>query len=127
MSVVPIASDKAPKAVGPYSQALRQGNLIFASGQLPIDPATGKMVEGSIQDKARQCLVNLAAVAQAGGASLRQAVKVTVFLTDMADFAAVNEVYAQHFAEPFPARSAIQVAGLPLGAPIEIEAIFSVT
>ena len=127
MTIDAVFTDQAPKAVGPYSQALRVGSLLFTSGQLPIDPETGKMVQGTIQDMARLCLQNLAAVAEAGGSSLNRAVKVTVFLTDMGDFAAVNEVYAHHFSEPFPARSAVQVAALPLGGRIEIEAVFSVS
>ncbi len=126
MSMKAIATEQAPQAVGPYSQAVLSGGFLFASGQLPIDPATGKMVEGSIQDKTRQCLKNLTAVAQAGETSLANAVKLTVFLTDMGNFAAANEAYKEFFNAPFPARSAIQVAALPLGGEIEIEAIFSV-
>lgn len=127
MSMIAISTSNAPKAIGPYSQAVRGGSLLFASGQLPIDPATGKMVGGSVQDKTRQCLANLAAIAEAGGATLGDALKVTVFLTDMADFASVNEAYKEYFTEPFPARSAIQVAALPLGGQIEIEAVFLVS
>ena len=127
MTINAVFTDRAPTAVGPYSQGGRVGSLLFASGQLPIDPETGKMVQGSIQDMTRTCLHNLSAVAEAGGSSLGRAVKVTVFLADMADFAAVNEVYAQYFSEPFPARSAVQVAALPLGGRIEIEAVFSVS
>ncbi|TVM36828.1 RidA family protein [Oceanidesulfovibrio marinus] len=126
MSNEAISTEKAPKAVGPYSQAVKTGNLLFVSGQLPIDPATGSMVEGTIQDKTRRSLTNLAAVAEAGGTSLKNAVKVTVFLADIADFAAANEVYKEFFESPFPARSAVQVAALPLGGQIEIEAIFSI-
>ncbi len=125
MSIQAVATNTAPRAVGPYSQAVSANGFVFASGQLPINPANGKMVDGSIQDKTRQCIKNLAAVAEAGGTSLRQAVKVTVFLTNMADFAAVNEVYREYFFEPFPARSAVQVAALPVGGEIEVEAIFS--
>lgn len=119
----PVSTDKAPAAVGPYSQAIVNGGLLFASGQLPIDPAKGGMIEGSIGEKAAQCLTNLSNVAEAAGTSLKNAVKVTVFLTDMKDFAEVNEAYKKFFAEPFPARSAFQVAALPLGGEIEIEAI----
>jgi len=120
-----ISSDKAPAAVGPYSQAVVTGDLLFASGQLPIDKATGTMPEGPIALRAHQSLKNLSAVAKAAGVGLENAVKVTVFLTDIADFKEVNEVYAQYFDAPFPARSAVQVAALPLGGDIEIEAIFT--
>lgn len=120
-----VSTDKAPAAVGPYSQATVSNGMLFSSGQLPIDPATKGMVEGSIGDKAAQCLTNLANVAEAGETSLENAVKVTVFLTDMNDFAEVNETYKQFFSEPYPARSAIQVAALPLGSAIEIEAVLA--
>ncbi|MGE4298759.1 MAG: RidA family protein [Desulfovibrionaceae bacterium] len=125
MSRYAVQTEKAPGAVGPYSQGIVAGGLLFASGQLPLDPATGKMVEGDIQVKARRCLDNLAAIAEAAGITLSHAAKVTVFLADMGDFAAVNAVYKECFEAPFPARSAFQVAALPLGAPIEIEAIFA--
>lgn len=125
MSVTAVATAKAPAAIGPYSQGVAAGGLLFASGQLPIDPATGTFVDGTVKDRARRCIQNLAAIAAAGGTSLSRAVKVTIFLTDMADFAAVNEVYREHFKEPFPARSAVAVAALPLGSNIEIEAVFT--
>ncbi len=118
-----IETSKAPGAVGPYSQAIKAGNLLFTSGQLPIDPATGKMAEGTITDRAHQAIKNLAAIVEEAGGKLDDVVKTTVFLADIADFQAVNEVYAQYFPAPFPARSAYQVAALPLGADIEIEAI----
>ena len=124
MSKTVIHTDKAPKAVGPYSQAVASGPLLFTSGQLPLDPETGTMPQGDIQIRAEQCLRNLQNIAEAGGTSLDRAVKVTVFLTNMADFQAVNQVYAQFFKEPYPARTALQVAALPLGADIEIEAVF---
>lgn len=120
-----VTTDNAPAAVGPYSQATISKGLLFVSGQLPIDPAKKAMVEGSIGDKAAQSLTNLANIAEAAGTSLKNAVKVTVFLTDMNDFAEVNEAYKKFFAEPFPARSAIQVGALPLGGEIEIEAILA--
>ncbi len=126
MSKTIISTDKAPAAIGPYSQAVVTGNLLFTSGQLPIDPATGKFPEGSIDVRAHQVFKNLAAVAEAAGTSLERAVKTTVFLADITDFAAVNAVYAQYFNTPFPARSAVQVAALPLGSDIEVEAIFEV-
>ncbi|MBZ0272772.1 Rid family detoxifying hydrolase [bacterium] len=116
---------QAPEAIGPYSQGVRSGNLVFTSGQLPIDPATGT-IAADIKTQARQALENVASVLEAGGSNLHGILKVTVFLTDMADFAAVNEVYAAFFehAAPFPARSAVQVSALPKPeAKIEIEAI----
>ncbi|WP_291322740.1 RidA family protein [Desulfonatronospira sp.] len=124
MSKTVIHTNKAPQAVGPYSQAVASGSLLFTSGQLPLDPETGNMLQDSIQVRAEQCLRNLQNIAEAGGTSLDRAVKVTVFLTNMADFQAVNQVYAQFFKEPYPARTALQVAALPLGADIEIEAVF---
>ena len=124
MEKKPIQTDKAPAAIGPYSQGIITGNLVFTSGQLPIDPATGKIPEGPIEDKAHLVFKNLEAIAEKAGTSLDAAVKTTVYLADIKDFAAVNQVYAQYFKEPFPARSAFQVAALPLGADIEVEAVF---
>ncbi len=126
MSKTRINTDKAPAAIGPYSQGIVTGNLLFSSGQLPIDPKTGKLSEGSIEEQAHIALRNLKAIAEEAGASLDKAVKVTVFLADIANFQAVNGVYAEYFTEPFPARSAFQVAALPLGAALEIEAVFEV-
>ncbi len=125
MSKKAIHTDKAPAAVGPYSQAVMTGGLLFTSGQLPIDAATGKMPEGPIAERAHVVFKNLAAIAEEAGTSLANVVKTTVFLADIADFQAVNAVYAEYFPEPFPARSAFQVAALPLGADIEVEAIFA--
>ncbi|MBF0302413.1 MAG: RidA family protein [Desulfamplus sp.] len=119
-----IKTDKAPAAIGPYSQGVATGNLLFTSGQLPIDPSTGKLVDGSIEDKAHIVFKNIKAIAEAAGTNLDKAVKTTVFLADIKNFQAVNGVYAQYFKEPFPARSAFQVGALPLGADIEVEAIF---
>ncbi|WP_290922561.1 RidA family protein [Halodesulfovibrio sp.] len=119
-----IFTDQLPAAVGPYSQAIESDGFVFASGMLPIDPATGNMREGSIADRAHQALTNIKAVAEAAGCTLDDIVKTTVFLTDVNDFKEVNAVYAEYFNEPFPARSAFQVAALPLGADIEIEVIF---
>lgn len=124
MEKTPVHTDEAPAAVGPYSQAVKAGEFLFTSGQLPIDPATGKMPEGEIEVRAHQVFKNLSAIAKEAGTSLANAVKTTVFLADIKDFAAVNKVYAEYFAEPFPARSAFQVAALPLGADVEVEAIF---
>lgn len=118
-----IATKKAPGAVGPYSQAIRVGDLVFTAGQLAIDPATGKLVEGGIEKQTRQVLRNIAAVLEAAGSSLGKVVKTTVFLKDMSDFKAMNGVYAEFFAKEPPARSTVEVAFLPLGAPVEIDAI----
>ncbi len=110
-------------AVGPYSHAVRAGKLVYLSGQTPLDPATGKLLEGNVGLQTAQCFQNLFAVLKAAGLTPDNVVKVNVFLTDMADFAAMNEVYAAHFQKPFPARTTIGVASLPLGARIEIELI----
>ena len=120
----PIHTEKAPAAIGPYSQAIDSGaGLVFVSGQLPIDPATGAFPEGGVAEQTRQSLLNARAILQAAGLDLNNVVKTTVFLADMADFGAMNEVYAQFFAAPFPARSAVAVKDLPKGARIEIECI----
>lgn len=118
-----IHTDSAPAAIGPYSQAIQIGGLLFVSGQVPIDPSTGAIVEGDIKAQAQQSLNNLKAILNAAGTNMGAVVKTTVFLADMNDFAAMNEVYAQFFQEPFPARSAVQVARLPKDAKVEIEAI----
>jgi len=122
----PIQTEKAPAAIGPYSQAIDSGaGLIFVSGQLPIDPATGAFPEGGVQEQTRQSLTNAKAILEAAGIGLHNVVKTTVFLADMGDFAAMNEVYAQFFSAPFPARSAVAVKTLPKGALVEIECIAS--
>jgi 2-iminobutanoate/2-iminopropanoate deaminase len=121
-----IRTDRAPAAVGPYSQGMRQGQWVFTSGQLPM-AAGGELITDDIARAARHCLENVQAVLESGGATMADVVKVTVFLTDMGDFAAVNTVYAEFFPEPYPARSCIEVARLPKDAPIEIEAIAVVT
>lgn len=118
-----VKSDKAPKAVGPYAQAITAGSLVFCSGQIPIDPATGKLVEGGIEAQTRQVLLNLKVVLEAAGSSLDQVVKSTVMIMDMADFAAMNKVYAEFFKAPFPARATFQVSGLAMGAKVEIDCI----
>lgn len=118
-----VATDEAPAAVGPYSQAIRAGDFVFTAGQLGLDPATGKLVAGGVEAQTRQALTNLSAVLAAAGASLAQVVKTTVFLQDIGDFKAMNGVYAQFFAADPPARSAVQVAALPLGGLVEIEAV----
>jgi len=118
-----ITSDRAPKALGPYNVANRFCELIFASGQLGIDPATGELVPGGIEAETRQSLTNIQHVLEAAGSSLKQVLKTTVFLRDMGDFAKMNAIYAEFFKEDFPARSTIQVAALPKGGAVEIEAI----
>ena len=118
-----ISTDKAPAAIGPYSQAVRTGNLVFVSGQLPIDPATGAFAEGGIKELTRQSILNAKAILEQAGTDLAHVVKTTVFLADMGDFAAMNEVYSQYFTEPFPARSAVAVKTLPKGALVEMECI----
>lgn len=120
-----IQTTKAPAAIGPYSQAVISGDFLFTSGALPIDPETSTMVEGSIEDSAHMVFKNLAAIAAEAGTSLANAVKTTVYLANIADFQAVNGVYKEYFSEPFPARSAFQVAALPLGADLEVEAVIA--
>lgn len=116
-------TDKAPAAIGPYSQAIEVNGMVFASGQLPIDPSTGNFAEGGIKEQTRQSLTNAAAIMQAAGLTLADVVKTTVFLADMGDFAAMNEVYSTFFSEPYPARSAVAVKTLPKGALVEVECI----
>ena len=118
-----ISTKKAPAAIGPYSQAIRVGNLVYTSGQIPIDPATGAFVEGGIKEQTRQSLTNVKAILEEAGTSLANVVKTTVFMADMADFADMNSVYAECFTEPYPARSAVAVKTLPKGALVEIEVI----
>ena len=121
-----ISTSKAPGAIGPYSQAIRTGNLIFVSGQLPVDPSTGNFVEGGIKELTRQSLLNIQHILEEAGTDMSHVVKTTVFLADMADFAAMNEVYAQFFEAPFPARSAVAIKTLPKNARVEIECIAEV-
>ena len=118
-----ISTDKAPAAIGPYSQAIAAGDFVFASGQLPIDPATGAFAEGGIREQTRQSLTNVQAILQEAGLGLDRVVKTTVFLSDIANFAQMNEVYAEFFAAPFPARSAVAVRDLPKGALVEVEVV----
>jgi len=120
-----IHTDAAPAAVGTYSQAVKVGDLVFISGQIPFVPATMEVPEGDFAARARQVFENLAAIAEAAGGSLDDAVKLTIFLTDLDNFATVNEVMADYFAEPYPARAAVQVAALPKGVDIEADAILS--
>ncbi len=116
-------TDKAPAAIGPYSQAIRTGNIVFVSGQLPINPETGAFPEGGIQEQTRQSLLNARAILQSEGLDLANVVKTTVFLSDIADFGPMNEIYAEFFTAPFPARCAFAVRDLPKGALVEIELI----
>ena len=119
----PISTDAAPKAVGPYSQAIAAGNLIFTSGQIPLDPANQQMVEGDIRVQTERVMENLGAVLKAAGVGFSQVVKATIFLADLGDFATVNEIYGKRFPQNPPARSTVQVAALPKGARVEIELI----
>jgi len=119
-----VQSDAAPAPVGPYSQAVSHGEYVFASGQIPLDPSTGAIVEGEIEDQTEQVIANLAAVLEAAGSNLTRVVKATVYVTDLALFARINAVYARHFTgDPAPARATVQVAALPLDADVEIDAI----
>ncbi|MSP14202.1 MAG: RidA family protein [Chloroflexi bacterium] len=118
-----VNTEKAPKAIGPYSQGIKLGNLVFTAGQVPIDPAIGKLIEGDIEAQTHQVLKNLSAILEAAGSSLSRVIKTTVFMTDLGEFQAMNGVYGQYFQEKPPARSTVQVSRLPLGAKIEIEAI----
>jgi 2-iminobutanoate/2-iminopropanoate deaminase len=118
-----VATPKAPQALGPYSQAIVANGLVFASGQIPLDPKTNKLVEGTIEEQTRQVLDNLSHVLESVGGSLHQALKTTVFLQDLNDFSAMNKVYSEYFPDHKPARSTVQVAKLPLNARIEIELV----
>lgn len=118
-----IVTANAPAAIGPYSQAVKEGDLIFVSGQLPVDPKTGEFPSDNIQEQTRQSMENIKNVLQEAGYDMDRVLKTTVYLADIADFAAANEVYAEYFNEPYPARAAFQVAALPKGAKVEIEAI----
>ena len=120
-----ITSPDAPKAIGPYSAALRAGQLLFVSGQIALDPATGQMVDGDVSAQTRRVMENLGALLKAGGLSFASVVRTTIFLADMNDFANVNEVYGTYFSEPFPARATVQVARLPRDARVEIDLVAS--
>ncbi len=124
MTRIPVNTDKAPAAIGTYSQAIKHNNTIYISGQIPLDPRTGELVEG-IDAQINQVFENLKAVAEAAGSDLSQALKVTVFLTDLAHFARVNEVMETYFSKPYPARAAVEVAGLPKGAQVEADAVLA--
>ena len=121
-----INTTKAPAAIGPYSQAIQVGNLVYTSGQIPINPVTGVFVEGGIMEQTRQSLQNVKAILEEAGLTMSNVVKTTVFMADMNDFADMNAVYAEFFAEPYPARSAVAVKTLPKGALVEIEVVAEV-
>lgn len=123
MSRTIVHTDRAPAAIGPYSQAVRAGNTVYLSGQIPLDPATGELVSGDISVQARRAFENLREVCTAAGGSMGQVVRLGLYLTDLQDFAAVNAVMAEYFQAPFPARSTIQVSGLPRGAAFEVDAV----
>lgn len=121
-----ISTTKAPAAIGPYSQAIRVGNLVYTSGQILIDPATGTFVKGGIKEQTRQSLTNVKAILEEAGVNMSHVVKTTVFMADMSDFADMNAVYAEFFSKPYPARSAVAVKTLPKGALVEIEVVAAV-
>jgi reactive intermediate/imine deaminase len=123
VSFTPVATRLAPQAIGTYSQAIKAGNTVYLSGQIPLDPQTGELVTGDIEAQVRQVFENLRAVARAGGGDLASAVKLTVYLTDMGNFQTVNKVMAEYFAQPYPARAAVGVATLPRGATVEVDGI----
>lgn len=118
-----ISTQEAPTAIGPYSQAIQVGNIIYTSGQIPINPATGNIVEGGIKEQTQQSLTNIQAILEEAGLTMSNVVKTTVFMADMTDFADMNSVYAEFFSEPYPARSAVAVKTLPKGALVEIEVV----
>jgi reactive intermediate/imine deaminase len=120
-----IATERAPAAIGPYSQAVRAGNTVYFSGQIPLDPATGVLVDGDIQAQTRRVIDNLTAVAEAAGGSLAQIVRVGIYVTDLGHFAEVNAVMAEYFQAPYPARSTIEVSALPKGAQVEVDAVMA--
>ena len=126
MSKQTIHSDNAPAAIGPYSQAVKAGQIVFLSGQIPLVPATMEVVDGDFAARARQVFDNLKAVAEAAGGSLNDAVKITIFLTDLSNFATVNEVMAEYCDKPYPARAAVQVSALPKGVDVEADAILAI-
>jgi len=121
-----ISTDKAPAAIGPYSQAVKAGNFMFISGQIPIDPSTGNVIDGDIKAQTKQCLKNLEAICQSAGLTLDNVVKTTIFITDMSKFPEVNEVYGSFFKENPPARACVEVSALPKGVQVEIEAVVAV-
>ncbi len=125
MSKEALHTDNAPAAIGTYSQAIRSGNLVFVSGQIPLDPATGEVIDGCFEDRARRVFESLKAIAEESGGTINDAVKITVFLTDLANFASVNSVMQDYFDEPYPARAAVEVSALPKGVDVEADAILA--
>jgi reactive intermediate/imine deaminase len=125
MSKEIISTENAPQAIGPYSQAVKAGGLMFISGQIPLNPETGDLVSGSIEYEANQVLQNIKSICEAAGHGMEDIVKITIFLTDLGNFATVNDVMKKHFSEPYPARATVEISGLPLGVNVEIEAIVS--
>jgi reactive intermediate/imine deaminase len=123
MSKIAVNTENAPSAIGPYSQAIRSGNAVYLSGQIPLDPATGEVVDGDFEALVNRVFDNLQAVATAAGGSLDDVVKLNIFLTDLGQFGVVNELMAQRFSEPYPARATIEVSALPKGVPVEMDAI----
>lgn len=123
MTVKTIHTDRAPAAIGPYSQAVAAAGMLYVSGQIPLDPSTGEVVDGGIAAQTTQVLENLKAVVEAGQSALDKVVKVTIYITDMKQFATVNEIYGRYFSAPFPARACVEVAGLPKGVEVEMDAI----
>lgn len=123
--MIAISTDKAPAAIGPYSQAIRHGDLLFVSGQLPIDRATGEFVSDDAVAQMQQCLKNIAAIAQAAGTDISKTIKTTILLTDLSGFAAINEVYGAAFISPYPARATFEVSALPKGAKVEVDAVIA--
>ncbi|WP_319518288.1 RidA family protein [uncultured Martelella sp.] len=121
-----ISTETAPAAIGPYSQAMRSGNLLFVSGQLPLDPETGEIVPGGAVEQMRQCLKNIAAIAEGAGTELSRTVKTTILVTDLSGFADINAEYGKAFADPFPARACYEVSALPKGAMVEVEAVIEI-
>ncbi|HEX7339190.1 MAG TPA: RidA family protein [Rhodanobacteraceae bacterium] len=126
MSKTPVSTNHAPAAIGPYSQAVKAGNTVYLSGQIPLDPATGTMVEGGIEAQARRVFDNLKAVCEAAGGSFADVVRVGIFVTDLANFGTVNTIMAEYFAQPYPARATVEVAALPKGSLVEVDAILVV-
>lgn len=124
--MVPINTEKAPAAIGPYSQAIRHGDLLFVSGQLPLDPVTGDFNSDDAVEQMRQCLKNIAAIAEAAGTSITNTIKTTILLTDLSQFAEINAAYGEAFAEPYPARATYEVSALPRGAKVEVEAVIAI-
>ncbi len=126
MSLKIVNTDNAPAAIGPYSQAVVAGGMLYVSGQIPLDPASGEIVEGGVAGQTKQVLENLKAVVEAGGGSMSKIVKVTIYITDMGQFSVVNEIYGSYFVEPFPARACVQVSALPKGVEVEMDAIVQI-